>query len=191
MRVADPAVTGGASDASGRRPFSTRVPGQDGRMTEQTWPQEWFAWRDGAGCPMCAQGRVDEDEWGGRYLAGTHADAYLQRRPFSAGYSTVVFRGRHVADPIDLDDGELAGYWRDVRAAGAAIRTVFGPCHLNYQLLGNAVPHVHTHVIPRYPDDPAPGRPLPVTWDGPPAMAAGEFERQLGLLRAAVAGAAG
>ena len=110
---------------------------------------------------------------------------------FSAGYSTVVFRGRHVADPIDLDDGELAGYWRDVRAAGAAIRTVFGPCHLNYQLLGNAVPHVHTHVIPRYPDDPAPGRPLPVTWDGPPAMAVGEFERQLGLLRAAVAGAAG
>lgn len=35
------------------------------------------------------------------------------------------------------------------------------PCHVNYQLFGNAVPHVHAHVIPRYLDDPAPGRPLP------------------------------
>jgi diadenosine tetraphosphate (Ap4A) HIT family hydrolase len=23
------------------------------------------------------------------------------------------------------------------------------------------MPHVHTHITPRYPDDPAPGRPLP------------------------------
>ena len=23
------------------------------------------------------------------------------------------------------------------------------------------MPHVHTHIIPRYPDDPAPARPLP------------------------------
>ncbi|HKE77221.1 MAG TPA: HIT family protein [Acidimicrobiales bacterium] len=159
-------------------------------MSEQTWPEQWFTWRDGDGCPMCGLIRqgADEDEWGARYLAGEAADAYLQRRPFSAGYSVVMFRGRHVADPIDLTDDELAGYWRDVRAAGRAIRAVFGPCHLNYQLLGNSVPHVHTHVIPRYPEDPAPGRPLPVAWEGPPALDGEEFARQLARLRAAAAG---
>ena len=31
----------------------------------------------------------------------------------------------------------------------------------NYAIFGDAVPHVHTHITPRYPDDPAPGRPLP------------------------------
>lgn len=31
----------------------------------------------------------------------------------------------------------------------------------NYQLLGNMVPHLHVHVVPRYLDDAAPQRPLP------------------------------
>jgi diadenosine tetraphosphate (Ap4A) HIT family hydrolase len=31
----------------------------------------------------------------------------------------------------------------------------------NYELLGNAVPHLHTHLVPRYIDDIAPGRPMP------------------------------
>lgn len=30
-------------------------------------------------------------------------------------------------------------------------------------MLGNTVPHLHTHVVPRYVDDPAPGGPIP--WD--------------------------
>jgi diadenosine tetraphosphate (Ap4A) HIT family hydrolase len=29
--------------------------------------------------------------------------------------------------------------------------------------LGNTVPHLHTHVLPRYQDDPAPGR--AVAWE--------------------------
>ena len=31
--------------------------------------------------------------------------------------------------------------------------------HLNYLLLGNIVPHLHVHVVPRYLDDRAPERP--------------------------------
>ncbi len=31
---------------------------------------------------------------------------------------------------------------------------------MNYQILGNAVPHLHCHIVPRYFGDPAPGRPL-------------------------------
>lgn len=55
---------------------------------------------------------------------------------------------------------------------------------MNYNVLGNAVPHVHAHVLPRYLDDPSPGMPLS------PWMArevdGEEFSRQLDLLRSAM-----
>jgi len=66
-----------------------------------------------------------------------------------------------VADPCDFTDDELTGYWADVRTAAKAIEQAYQPCQLNYATFDNAVPHVHTHITPRYLDDPAPGRPLP------------------------------
>lgn len=69
--------------------------------------------------------------------------------------------------------------------AARAIEHVYSPCHLNFQLLGNAMPHVHTHVVARYPDDEAPGRPIdPV---GDTQLADDELARQVALLRAAIA----
>jgi diadenosine tetraphosphate (Ap4A) HIT family hydrolase len=29
------------------------------------------------------------------------------------------------------------------------IERVFAPCHMNYQLLGNIVPHLHVHLVTR------------------------------------------
>jgi diadenosine tetraphosphate (Ap4A) HIT family hydrolase len=78
----------------------------------------------------------------------------------------VVFRGRHVADFINLSPNELADYSHDIQTVGRMIERVFSPCHMNYLLLGNIVPHLHVHVVPRYLDDPAPERPLP--WDPSP-----------------------
>jgi len=39
-----------------------------------------------------------------------------------------------------------------------AVDDRYRPAKLNLQILGNTVPHLHTHVIPRYASDPAPGR---------------------------------
>jgi diadenosine tetraphosphate (Ap4A) HIT family hydrolase len=44
--------------------------------------------------------------------------------------------------------------------AAQAIEQIFNPVKMNFQLLGNLVPHLHTHLIPRYYGDPAPGRPI-------------------------------
>jgi diadenosine tetraphosphate (Ap4A) HIT family hydrolase len=128
----------------------------------RTWPEDWDARRNGLECIKCAEGRPSEDQWSVRFYAGQWADASLVREPAQLGAAVVVFRGaRHVADPCDFTDEELAGYWSDVRTAAKAIERVYRPCQLNYAIFGNAVPHVHTHITPRYPDDPAPGRPLP------------------------------
>jgi diadenosine tetraphosphate (Ap4A) HIT family hydrolase len=50
---------------------------------------------------------------------------------------------------------------------------------MNYQLLGNLVPHLHVHLVPRYLDDPAPGKPLPFE---PSPLAEPEYDMQLQLL---------
>jgi diadenosine tetraphosphate (Ap4A) HIT family hydrolase len=68
-----------------------------------------------------------------------------------------------VAEPTELAADEADGYWRDVTALARAIEAEFRPVKVNLLTLGNWVPHLHTHVVPRYLDDPAPGGPLP--WD--------------------------
>jgi hypothetical protein len=50
-----------------------------------TWPPDWTERVRGKDCPMCAQGRPDEDEWGVRVLAGRFSDAYLQRASWQPG----------------------------------------------------------------------------------------------------------
>jgi diadenosine tetraphosphate (Ap4A) HIT family hydrolase len=89
-----------------------------------------------------------------------------------------------VADPCDFTDDELAGYWADVRTAAKAIELAYRPCQLNYGTFGNAVPHVHTHITPRYPDDPAPGRPLPDwVFQNAPSLTARQLADQIEQLR--------
>jgi diadenosine tetraphosphate (Ap4A) HIT family hydrolase len=88
------------------------------------------------------------------------SDAYLQRRSWQRGYTIVVWRGRHVAEPTELDEAEAGGYWREVLRVGSALGRHYRPVKLNYQILGNAVPHLHAHLLPRFAQDPAPGRPL-------------------------------
>ena len=77
------------------------------------------------------------------------------------GYTIVIWRGRHVAEPTDLGEDEAAAYWRDLLRVGAALERVLEPVKLNYETLGNSLPHLHTHVMPRYADDPRPGWPFP------------------------------
>jgi diadenosine tetraphosphate (Ap4A) HIT family hydrolase len=69
-----------------------------------------------------------------------------------------------------------------VLRAGRAIETALQPLKMNYTLLGNALPHLHTHVIPRYADDPRPGWPFPF----PDPMSDDRLMADLQLLKAAV-----
>jgi diadenosine tetraphosphate (Ap4A) HIT family hydrolase len=152
------------------------------------WPDDWNERRAGMGCQACSQGRPDEDAHGIRWFAGVYADAYLKRTTPAPGYSTVMFRGRHVADPGDLTDEETVGFWADIRTAARTVEAVFRSCHLNYQLLGNAVPHVHVHLVPRYIDDGYPERPLgEAAWATAQQLTAEELHDQVTALRAAVA----
>lgn len=153
----------------------------------RTWPENWEALRSGVGCRICEQGRVEEDEWGVRFLIGEISDAYLMRRPPQPGYAVVTFRGRHVSDPTGLTADEVAAWWADIRVATEAINVVYKPCHINYEILGNSMPHVHAHVVPRYLDDSAPGRPIPDSvWQRASELSVGQLLEQVANLRDAV-----
>ena len=108
----------------------------------------------GQGCPICvALGQGDNDSWVAVFT-GELAEVYLERRSRLPGYCIVVWRHRHIAEPTDLGPEQACGYWEEVLAVGRAVREQFDPVKVNYLTLGNTVPHLHTHVVPRYQDDP-------------------------------------
>ena len=125
------------------------------------WPESFYSLRSGEGCPMCAEGRPDETPFGLRIAAGDVSDAYLQRADIQRGYTVVVWRGRHVVEPTELEEEDASRYWLEVLAVGRALEAVLEPVKVNYDTLGNSLPHLHTHVLPRYADDPRPGWPFP------------------------------
>jgi len=109
---------------------------------------------------MCAEGRPEDNGFGVRVFAGRFGDAYLQRADVGQeGYTIVIWRGRHVAEATELSLDEASGYFAEVLRVARAIERYYRPIKLNLEMLGNSLPHLHTHVVPRYPGDGSPGHP--------------------------------
>jgi diadenosine tetraphosphate (Ap4A) HIT family hydrolase len=145
------------------------------------WPQSFYELKRGEGCPMCEQGRPEETEHGARFFSGEVADAYLQKEDIQRGYSVVIWRGRHVAEPTQLSADEASQYWLELLEVRRRLERL-EPVKLTYDILGNSLPHLHTHVIPRYADDPKPGWPFPFPEESG-QIEVGAFRRDLETLR--------
>jgi diadenosine tetraphosphate (Ap4A) HIT family hydrolase len=111
---------------------------------------------------MCASIGGGDNEYALRVTNLPASEVMLERDSRLPGYCVVIWKHNHVAEPSELDEDGAAAYWQDVVKVGHALEQVFAPLKINYLTLGNTVPHLHTHVVPRYPDDPAPGG--PITW---------------------------
>ncbi len=79
-----------------------------------------------------------------------------------------------LADPVveslnALDEAGRMTYALDMARAGDALLKVTGAARINYETLGNAEPWLHTHIYPRYADEPKWRRTLPVSlaWPRP------------------------
>lgn len=68
------------------------------------------------------------------------------------GFCRVILN-RHVAETTDLTPDDRRHLMDMVFATEKAVRDVVGPDKMNVASLGNVVPHVHWHVIPRRRDD--------------------------------------
>ena len=79
--------------------------------------------------------------------------ALLGAWQFYDGYCLLVSR-THAAELSELADAERRAYLDEMCALARAIQRCHRPVKLNYELLGNQVPHLHWHLFPRYAHDP-------------------------------------
>lgn len=68
------------------------------------------------------------------------------------GFCRVIWHA-HVKEMTDLADADQGHLMRVVFGVEKALRELMRPDKVNLASLGNAVPHLHWHVVPRYCDD--------------------------------------
>jgi diadenosine tetraphosphate (Ap4A) HIT family hydrolase len=96
---------------------------------------------------------------------------------------------RHAPGLADLTDAEAQAVGGWCTRASRALVEVAGAEHVYAAVIGDAVPHLHVHLIPRYPGTPAEYRWMRVTdWPQAPRGGHAEIEVLVGRLRDYVAG---
>ena len=99
-----------------------------------------------ASCPLC-QTRNENVLWHDATLRVVQVGD-----PDYPGFCRVILN-RHVKEMTDLPPAERLHLMQAVFAVEAALRELLHPDKVNLASLGNQVPHLHWHVIPRFADD--------------------------------------
>ena len=86
-----------------------------------------------------------------------HAVAFLDIDPRSAGHSVVIPK-RHAETVLDLHGGDIGTVFSAVRATVALLKKALNPDGFTIGVnhgaaAGQAIPHLHVHVIPRHIGD--------------------------------------
>jgi diadenosine tetraphosphate (Ap4A) HIT family hydrolase len=142
--------------------------------------EKWRGLVDASDCPMCRGGEED------LFLADLPSSrVVLQNDGDFPGYCVLQYK-RHVTEIHQLSSAERAQWVEDVAAVAAAVQAVCEPYKINYAVLGNLVPHLHCHVIPRHPDDGYWGQPI---WARPAGSERGLSAEEYAALRDRLRGA--
>jgi diadenosine tetraphosphate (Ap4A) HIT family hydrolase len=101
-------------------------------------------------CPLCKEEpRLEE---GQLIWRGDDCRVILVHDPDLPGFCRVIWN-QHVSEMTGLSYSEREHLMSLVFAVEEAVRYVMHPDKMNIAALGNMVPHIHWHVIPRYKDD--------------------------------------
>jgi histidine triad (HIT) family protein len=142
----------------------------------------------GAGCFICRKhqgkviipgGAIYEDQlvYAGHALLSDDQPAYL-------GYLFAETK-RHVPGLADLTGGEAQALGLLATRLSRALKGSEGAEHVYAFVLGDAVPHVHIHVVPRYPGAPREYWGVQVSqWPDAPRGGPREVEAMCARLRA-------
>ena len=99
------------------------------------------------GCELCDT-VGGELLWQGERLRVIHAI-----EPGYPGFCRVIWEA-HVKEMTDLEDEDREHLMDVVFAVESVLREQLDPLKVNLASLGNHVPHLHWHVVPRFADDP-------------------------------------
>ena len=98
------------------------------------------------GCPLC-QPVAARLLW-----QGPRCRVELAGEADDPGFCRVIWQD-HVREMTDLAPAEQLEYLGVVLRVEAVLRELLAPDKVNLASLGNVVPHLHWHVIPRHADD--------------------------------------
>jgi diadenosine tetraphosphate (Ap4A) HIT family hydrolase len=135
-------------------------------------------------CAFCAGGRPAADH---RIADLGVTVAYLHDDQFFPGWVVLVLR-RHATELFQLEADERARMMDEVTHVAAALHAIFAPRKINYECLGNQIPHIHWHVIPRLAEDPAPREAVWTVSHAPVRLAPAERMERIARLRAHLSG---
>jgi diadenosine tetraphosphate (Ap4A) HIT family hydrolase len=124
-------------------------------MTSTAWDQL----AAGQGCAFDAP-RADHTAHWDKVATLTASTWYLPHNQAYRGHGVLVFDPRHATRLDQLSAAEWAAYAADLQRVVRAIVAVCQPDHVNVESLGNLMPHLHWHVIPRYKNDGRWGAPI-------------------------------
>jgi diadenosine tetraphosphate (Ap4A) HIT family hydrolase len=133
-------------------------------------------------CVMCARVAAE----GPLFIAdlGTSRVYFNEDQQFP-GWVFVVLK-RHAVELYDLDARERAALIEEVNRTAQALARVYRPVKMNYELLGNQVPHIHWHLVPRLEGDPEPRWPVWRVQHEPQSLPADDVARRIAQIRAAL-----
>lgn len=133
-------------------------------------------------CPMCNRWNDDSDL---RIIPLQHSFVTLNRDQFFPGY-VLLFTREHVTELFHLRPRMRGELMEEVNRVAQALQSVFQPDKINYELLGNMVPHMHWHLVPRFATDPLWPRPI---WSEPhdeQLLTPDEYKHRIELIRKAL-----
>jgi ATP adenylyltransferase len=124
-------------------------------MDRSRWEQLAY----GYNCPFDAPRAASNENW--EYVAALEVSTlYLAKNQTYRGHCLLILDLRHATRPDQLSTAEWASYCTDLQKAETAIVRAVQPNHINIASLGNVMPHLHWHIIPRYQTDPRWGGPI-------------------------------
>jgi diadenosine tetraphosphate (Ap4A) HIT family hydrolase len=111
--------------------------------------------------------------------------AYVFEDQFFAGWTVLVLKD-HRTELFQLTQDERRKLIEEVSRTGEALTKTFNVEKINSELLGNQVPHIHWHVIPRLKSDPDPLKPVWCVAHEPVHLRASLLSERILLLRSAL-----
>ena len=112
----------------------------------------------GVDCPFDPP-RAESNEHWDLIASLSTSSLYLAANQMYRGQCVLIL-DRHAVRPDQLTVDEWLGFCRDLQAAEKAVVAVVQPDHVNIASLGNVLPHMHWHIIPRFRDDGRWGAPI-------------------------------
>ena len=105
-------------------------------------------------CLLCEEVREEFRKESSYWITDLRVStAFVARNQVCRGYVVLVYNREHATELYHLKREDRIAFMDDLVDMASAIDRAYSPHKMNYELLGNLVPHLHWHIIPRRKSD--------------------------------------